>query len=164
MRSCQSIPLFLKICVTIQPPFLFPQQKGEMGAHYVTMVFLHWEVLIMLLSQFPLNFHQIHNGRPCFIAYLMIIFALIEMVFVIIWKMFDGSLGEVVVSAAASELYEWVRVGTDVYIRHRKYQVKPILWQQLKLTSELETDIRDSADWGKKWYVDFNAVDFVRPV
>ena len=60
--------------------------------------------------------------------------------------MFDGSLGEVVISAAASELYEWVRVGTDVYIRHRKYQVKPILWQQLKLTSELETDIRDSAD------------------
>ena len=25
---------------------------------------LHWEVLIMLLSQFPLTFHQIHNGMP----------------------------------------------------------------------------------------------------
>ena len=28
-------------------------------------------------------------------------------------------------SAAASELCEWVQVGTDVYIPHRKYQVKP---------------------------------------
>ena len=28
-------------------------------------------------------------------------------------------------SAAASEFCEWVRVGTDVYIPQRKYQVKP---------------------------------------
>ena len=28
-------------------------------------------------------------------------------------------------SAAASESGEWVQVGTDVYIPHRKYQVKP---------------------------------------
>ena len=27
--------------------------------------------------------------------------------------------------AAASEFYEWVQVGIDVYIPHRKYQVKP---------------------------------------
>ena len=25
---------------------------------------LHWGILIMLLSQFPLSFHQIHNGMP----------------------------------------------------------------------------------------------------
>ena len=29
---------------------------------------LHWEILIMLFSQFPLTFHQIHNEMPCFIA------------------------------------------------------------------------------------------------
>ena len=28
-------------------------------------------------------------------------------------------------SAGASEFCEWVQVGTDVYITHRKYQVKP---------------------------------------
>ena len=28
-------------------------------------------------------------------------------------------------SAAASEFFEWVQVGIDVYIPHRKYQVKP---------------------------------------
>ena len=33
-----------------------------------TMVSLHREILIMLLSQFPLTFHHIHNGMPHFIA------------------------------------------------------------------------------------------------
>ena len=31
------------------------------------------------------------------------------------------------------------------------------LWQQLELASELESDPRDTVDWGKKWLVDFNA-------
>ena len=31
------------------------------------------------------------------------------------------------------------------------------LWQQLELPSELESDLRDTVDWGKKWLVDFNA-------
>ena len=31
------------------------------------------------------------------------------------------------------------------------------LWQQLQLASELESDLRDTVDWGRKWLVDFNA-------
>ena len=31
------------------------------------------------------------------------------------------------------------------------------LWLQLQLTSELESDLRDTVDWGKKWLVDVNA-------
>ena len=31
------------------------------------------------------------------------------------------------------------------------------LWQQLELASELESDLQDIVDWGKKWLVDFNA-------
>ena len=31
------------------------------------------------------------------------------------------------------------------------------LWQQLELASELESDVRDTVDWGRKWHVDFNA-------
>ena len=31
------------------------------------------------------------------------------------------------------------------------------LWQQLELASELESDLWDTVDWGKKWLVDFNA-------
>ena len=45
---------------------------------------LHWVILIILLSQFLLTFHQIHHGMPRFIAYLMIILLLIGTVFVII--------------------------------------------------------------------------------
>ena len=31
------------------------------------------------------------------------------------------------------------------------------LWQQLELVSDLESDLRDTVDLGKKWHVDFNA-------
>ena len=31
------------------------------------------------------------------------------------------------------------------------------LWQQLEVASELESDLRDTADWGRKWLVYFNA-------
>ena len=31
------------------------------------------------------------------------------------------------------------------------------LWQQLELASELQSDLRDTVDWGRKWLVDFNA-------
>ena len=31
------------------------------------------------------------------------------------------------------------------------------LWQQLEVASELESDLRDTVDWGRKWLVDFNA-------
>ena len=31
------------------------------------------------------------------------------------------------------------------------------LWQQLELASELESDLQDTVDWGKKWFVNFNA-------
>ena len=60
----------------------------------LTLVFVlqwisfHRENLIILLSQFPLTFHHIHNRMPCFIAFLMTILMLIRMVFVIIWEMF----------------------------------------------------------------------------
>ena len=31
------------------------------------------------------------------------------------------------------------------------------LWQQLELDSEIESDLGDTVDWGRKWFVDFNA-------
>ena len=30
------------------------------------------------------------------------------------------------------------------------------LWQQLELASELESDLQDTVDWGKKWLVNFS--------
>ena len=38
-----------------------------------------------------------------------------------------------------------------------KCELASDLWQQLKLAAELESDLRDAVDWGRKWLVDFNA-------
>ena len=42
------------------------------------------------------------------------------------------------------------------------------LWQQRELASELECDLRDTVDWGKKQLVDFsagkNSAGFILPV
>ena len=38
-----------------------------------------------------------------------------------------------------------------------KYDQASDLWQQLELASELESDLQDTVDWGRKWLVDFNA-------
>ena len=46
----------------------------------------------MLLPQFPLTVHQIHNWMPCFMAKLMTILVLIGTVFVIILEMFHGRI------------------------------------------------------------------------
>ena len=31
------------------------------------------------------------------------------------------------------------------------------MYQQLELGSELESDLRDTVDWGRQWLVDFSA-------
>ena len=38
-----------------------------------------------------------------------------------------------------------------------KFDQASDLRQQLELASELESDLRDIVDWGRKWLVDFNA-------
>ena len=53
---------------------------------------LYWEILIVLLSQFALTSHYIHNRILRFIALLVTILVLIGMVFVIISEMFYGRI------------------------------------------------------------------------
>ena len=52
----------------------------------------HWEILMMLLSQFSLTFHHIQNGMPRFISLLITILVLTGTVFVIIWEMFHRGI------------------------------------------------------------------------
>ena len=40
---------------------------------------------------------------------------------------------------------------------HSKCDQPSDLWQQLELASELESHLRQTVDWGRKWPVDFNA-------
>ena len=52
---------------------------------------LHWEILIML-SQFPLTFHQIQSGCPVSSHSLWLFACWLGAVFVIIWEMFHGRI------------------------------------------------------------------------
>ena len=36
-------------------------------------------------------------------------------------------------------------------------QASDLCWQQLELAFKLESDLWDTADWSRKWLVDFNA-------
>ena len=92
----------------------------------------------MLLSQFPLTFHQIHKGMPRLIA-CDYSFAdwdgLPDPLRDVPWDD-NFKLGS---SAAASEFCKWVRVGIDFCIPHRKYQVKPYssLWFSAACTAAI---------------------------
>ena len=83
---------------------------------------LHLEILIMLLSQFPTDsewdapFHHIaydYSGADWD--------GLRDHLIDVPWE----DVFKIGASAAASEFCEWVQVGIDVYIPHRKYLVKP---------------------------------------
>ena len=53
-------------------------------------------------------------------------------------------------------IYNIAIYADDTTLYSKCYQASD-LWQQLELVSELESDLRDIVDWGRKWLVDFNA-------
>ena len=82
---------------------------------------LHWEILIMLLSKFPFTFLLSSKQDALFhcIAYDC---------FCADWDGVRDHLRDVPwedIFELVSEFCEWVRAGIDIYIPHRKYQVKP---------------------------------------
>ena len=50
-----------------------------------------------------------------------------------------------------------IAIYTDDTTLYSKYDQTSGLWQQLEFASELESDLRDTMNWGRKWFVDFNA-------
>ena len=44
----------------------------------------------------------------------------------------------------------------DTILYSKWYQVSD-LWQQQELACELESDLRGTVDWGRKWFLDFGA-------
>ena len=50
-----------------------------------------------------------------------------------------------------------IAIYADDTTLYPKYDQASDLWQRLELASELESDLRDTVDWGRKWLVDFNA-------
>ena len=50
-----------------------------------------------------------------------------------------------------------IAIYADDTTLYSKCDQAPDLWQHFELVSELESDLRGTVDWGKKWLVDFNA-------
>ena len=50
-----------------------------------------------------------------------------------------------------------ITIYADDTTPYSKFSQASDLWQQLELASELESDLRNTVDWGRKWFVDFNA-------
>ena len=50
-----------------------------------------------------------------------------------------------------------IAIYADDTTLYSKYDQASDLWQQLELASELESDLRDTVDLGRKWLVNFNA-------
>ena len=50
-----------------------------------------------------------------------------------------------------------IAIYADDTALYSKFDRASDLWKQLELGSELESDLRDTVDWGKKWLVDFDA-------
>ena len=86
-----NLPTRIRGCHSLCPP-LWISFFLLMLVFVLQWLYLHLEILIMFLSQFPWTFHHIHNGMPCFIELLMTIIELIGMVFAIIWEMFYGKI------------------------------------------------------------------------
>ena len=49
-----------------------------------------------------------------------------------------------------------IAIYTDDTTLYSKCDQASDLWQQVELASELESDLRDTVEWGRKWLVDFD--------
>ena len=62
------------------------------------------------------------------------------------------------ISDLSDDVISDIAIYADDITLYSKCDEASDLWQQLELASELESDLRDKVDWGKKWLFDFNAV------
>ena len=90
-----------------------------------TMPSLHWETLIMFLSQLSLILPHTHKEMPRFIAktILMLIDSLCDHLRDVPWQ----NIFKLNASAAASELCKWFQVEIGPYIPHCMYQVLSLI-------------------------------------
>ena len=109
-----------------------------------TMALLHCEILIMLLSQFPLTFYHIHNGVPHFITLLMTILVLIGTVFLIIWELFHGRTSHYQVRLHSSP---WFSAACAAALVHRNHSF--CLYQKDK-SSESKVKFRQASNHCKR--------------
>ena len=117
----KSLMVILSLALILRPEFVLP------------WLCLHWETLIMLLSQIPLTFFQTKKGIIPFIARTLQLLLCWLGDFTIIWEIFHWMIP--LKSVLLQLILNFVRI--NVYFSQHKYQVKPHpslqLFQQLVL-------------------------------
>ena len=56
--------------------------------------------------------------------------------------------------------YVNIAICADDTTLYSKFNQATDLWHQLELASKLESDLRNTVEWGRKWLSDFNAKKF----
>ena len=103
-----SLDLFLSSDTSICSTMAFPQ----LGTSDHVVVSVSIEFFVKLKMGCPVSSHSLFERRFMFCDHLR------DVLWEDIFKLSASA-------AAASEFCEWVQVGIDVYIAHRKYQVNP---------------------------------------
>ena len=67
------------------------------------------------------------------------------------------ALPPVYINDLPADVICYMAIYADDTVLYSKCDQTSDLWQQQELASELESDLRDNVDWGRKWLVDFNA-------
>ena len=73
------------------------------------------------------------------------------------WKVFTPIYFLLYINDLPEDVIYDIAIYADDTTLHSKCERVSDLWQQLELASELEFDLRDTVDWGKKWLVHLNA-------
>ena len=73
------------------------------------------------------------------------------------WSILDSTLFQLYINDLSDDVICNIAIYADDITLYSKCDQASDLWQQLELASELESDLRDTVDWGRKWLVDFSA-------
>ena len=69
----------------------------------------------------------------------------------------DPTLSQLYINDLLDDVMCNIAIYTDDTTLYGKCNQAYDMWQQLELASELESGLHDTAEWGRKWLVDFNA-------
>ena len=73
------------------------------------------------------------------------------------WSILGPTLFPLYINDLPDDVIWNIAIYADDFTLYSKCDQASDLRQQLELVSELESDLQDTVDWGRKWLVDFNS-------
>ena len=72
------------------------------------------------------------------------------------WFLYDRNLPHEKANDLPDDVFCYIVIYADDITLYSRCDKASDLWQQLEMASELASDLRDTVDWGREWFVDFN--------